>query len=279
MKVITIKEYSDAVKRSFGITISQGQFMREMFTAAGSNKFSTRSDEDYAKKICNGSKPITDEMKNSCPKPYSVKDVTVYLMGKSVESKISNLASFFEVQHVDVNMEFLLKAIAAQFFLYVEGGGQDKAEENQVPVTYQRLLDGTIDENVLGFPLYSGDRAWVINGQRVRAYTKGFYENFEHVWDIQNNGKVAWSGRKLICRSESTQYIKLDKLELDIPETEPGGRFEITVDVDSRGKEGTFESIWEMIDSKNNNCFPNDAKLFSFTVTVMNKSRRSMEAK
>ncbi len=278
MKTITIKEYSDAVKKSFGITISQGQFMREMFTAAGSNKFSSRSDEDYAKKICNGSKPITDEMKNSFPKPYRVKSVATYLTGKNTESKIYNLALFFEVQHADVNKEHLLKAIAAQFFLYVEGGGQDKAEENQVPITYQRLLDGTIDENVLGFPLYSGDQAWVINGQRVRAYTKGFYEEFKHVWDIRNNGKVAWSGRKLVCRSESTQYIKLDKLELDIPETEPGGRFEITVDVDSRGKEGTFESIWEMIDSKGNNCFPDDKKQFAFTVTVINKSRRATEA-
>lgn len=279
MKEITIKEYSDAVKGSFASLTSQGKFMREVFTAAGSNRFPTKSDEEYTKKICNGSKPITDDMVSSFPKPFDVQGITEYFQRNVSDLKLKNLAEFFETKTEDINKEHLLKAIAAQFFLYVEGGGQDKAEENQVPVTYQRLLDGTIDENVLGFPLYSGDRAWVINGQRVRAYTKGFYEKFKHVWDIRNNGKVSWSGRKLICKSESSQYIKLDKLELDIPETEPGGRFEITVDVDSRGKEGTFETMWEMIDSNGNDCFPDDKKQFAFTVTVINKSRRATEAK
>lgn len=60
--MIVIKAYSDTVKKSFGSSMSQGRFMREVFKVSGYDRFPSSSDEDYAKKICNGSKPITEEM-------------------------------------------------------------------------------------------------------------------------------------------------------------------------------------------------------------------------
>ena len=49
--MILIKEYSDVVKKSFGTSMNQGRFMREVFKASGYDRFPSSSDEDYAKKI------------------------------------------------------------------------------------------------------------------------------------------------------------------------------------------------------------------------------------
>ena len=70
--MIVIKAYSDTVKKSFGSSMSQGRFMREVFKASGYDRFPSSSDEDYAKKICNGSKPITDDMIDGFPRPYRI---------------------------------------------------------------------------------------------------------------------------------------------------------------------------------------------------------------
>lgn len=278
MSEILIKDYSMTVKKCFTVSVSQGRFMREVFKAAGYDRFPTKSDEDYAKKICDGSKPINSDMRCGFPKPYHVQELAVYFLGKIDNAKIRMLAAGFEVNDKNIDKEKMCKAIASQFFLYVEGGGEKKAEENSIPANYARLLCGTIDEQVLAYPLHSGDKAWVINGQRVRAYTKSFYEKFEHVWCIRNNGNVQWRNRKLVCKSIETQYIKVEATTIGIPDTAPGEIAEIKIKVDPRGKENTFSSSWEMIDEDGKNCYPNDDTLFNFTVTVINKSRRATEA-
>lgn len=278
MSEILIKDFSKVVKRSFSVSVNQGRFMREVFKAAGYDRFPTTSDENYAKKICDGSKPITPDMKNGFPKPYHVEELALYFVKKIDNVKVKTLATFFGITDDTIDKDLICKAIASQFFLYVEGGGEKKPEENTVSDNYLRLLSGTIDESMLGYPLHSGDKAWVINGQRVRAYTKSFYEIFEHVWCIRNNGNVNWHNRKLICQSIDTQYIKIDAVEIDVPDTAPGESTEIKIKVDPRGKENTFLSSWVMIDEEGNNCYPNDDTLFNFTVTVINKSRRAMEA-
>lgn len=278
MSEILIKDFSKVVKRSFSVSVNQGRFMREVFKASGYDRFPTPSDEIYAKKICDGSKPITPDMKNGFPKPYHVEELALYFGKKIDNAKVKTLATFFGITDEAIDKNLICRAIASQFFLYVEGGGEKKPEENTVSDNYLRLLSGTIDESMLGYPHHSGDRAWVINGQRVRAYTKSFYEIFEHVWCIRNNGNVNWHNRKLICRSIDTQYIKIDAVEIDVPDTAPGESVEIKIKVDPRGKESTFLSSWVMIDEEGNNCYPNDDTLFNFTVTVINKSRRAMEA-
>lgn len=278
MSEILISDYSKAVKKSFSVSVSQGRFMREVFKAAGYDRFPSPSDEPYAKKICDGSKPITDDMRNEFPKPYDVKKLAEYFVKKIDNAKIQTLAQFFEITDATIEKYKLCKAIAAQFFLYVDGGGEKNPEENIVQKNYKRLLDDSIDEKLLGYPRYSGDKAWVINGQKIRAYTKHFYEIFEHVWCIKNMGNVHWRGRKLVCKSIDTQNIKVDDYEICVPDTAPGENAEIKIKVDPRGKENTFLSSWIMIDEEGNNCYPNNDTLFNFTVTVINKSRRATEA-
>ena len=45
--VILIKEYSDVVMKSFGISMNQGRFMREVFKASGYDRFPNSSDAHY----------------------------------------------------------------------------------------------------------------------------------------------------------------------------------------------------------------------------------------
>ncbi len=142
---------------------------------------------------------------------------------------------------------------------------------------YEKLKCGTKSEDLLALPFYPGDRVWVVNAQESRHYTKGFYESFEHVWLIRNNGTVPWEGRKMICMSQKEQSVKINAYTFDVPQTDPGEDAEIKMQVDPRGREGAFESVWKMIDSDGNDCFPNEKWLFNFTVTVINQSRVSAE--
>ena len=110
--VIVIKAYSDTVKKSFGSSMSQGRFMREVFKASGYDRFPSSSDEDYAKKICNGSKPITDDMIAGFPKPYWIEELADYFV-KHIDKKKykcrydKNLFNF-RIYHFTVQDVFLL---------------------------------------------------------------------------------------------------------------------------------------------------------------------------
>ena len=117
-----------------------------------------------------------------------------------------------------------------------------------------------------------------MNGQRSRHYDRGFYEKFDHVWLIRNDGKVPWRDRRLVCLTKESQSIKTNVYEIDVPDTNPGETAEVIIQVDARGNENTFTSTWKMEDSSGNDCFPSEKWLFEFTVTVANKSRESTEA-
>lgn len=276
--MILIKDYSDAVKKSFGTSVNQGRFMREVFKASGYDRFPSASDEDYAKKICNGSKPITDDMISGFPRPYRIEELADYFYKHIDDKKVPALTATFKITDKTIDINFLCKALAAQFFGLVEVGGADHEADDIVGSSYRKLMDGVDGQTILATPHHHGDRAWVVNGQKSRHYEKGFYEKFEHVWLIRNDGKVTWKNRRLICKTKDSQSIKMGAYEIDVPDTDPGKTAEVRLQVDARGNEGTFKSTWEMEDSSGNNCFPGEKWLFEFTVKVTNKSRESTEA-
>lgn len=272
-----IKEYSSKVKNGFGTTINQGRFMREVFKAAGFDRFPLHSDEEYAKRICIGSRPITEDMIAGFPKPYRINDLAQYYSKKIALGKIGIVATSFGINENHPDIEKLCIALAGQFFCFVDAGGAKNDVTDIVAASYEKLMCGTKAEDLLALPFHPGDRAWIINAQESRHYTKGFYESFEHVWLIRNNGTVPWEGRKMICMSQKEQSVKINAYTFDVPQTDPGEDAEINMQVDPRGREGAFESVWKMIDSDGNDCFPNEKWLFNFTVTVINQSRVSAE--
>lgn len=272
-----INDYANRVKKGFGTTVSQGKFMREVFKASGYDRFPSSSDEEYAKKICNGSKPITDDMIEAFPKPYRIDELATYYKKHISQVKVSECARGFGIEENHPDLDKLCTALSGQFFFFVDAGGGKNEVADNVASSYRKLLDGAKSEDILSLPYHSGDRAWIANGQKVRHYTKGFYEKFEHIWLIRNDGSVPWKNRKLICQSQDSQSIKINAYCFDIPETHPGETAEIRMQIDPRGKEGSYESSWEMVDSADHNCFPNERWLFNFTVTVINQSRVSTE--
>ena len=276
--MIVIKAYSDTVKKSFGSSMSQGRFMREVFKASGYDRFPSSSDEDYAKKICNGSKPITDDMIAGFPKPYWIEELADYFVKHIDKKKVPTLANAFKIADKSIDIDYICKALAAQFFGLVEVGGADHTADDIVASSYRKLRDGADIKTVIAAPYHSGDRAWIVNGQRSRHYDRGFYEKFDHVWLIRNDGKVPWRDRRLVCLTKESQSIKTNVYEIDVPDTDPGETAEVIIQVDARGNENTFTSTWKMEDSSGNDCFPSEKWLFEFTVTVANKSRESTEA-
>ena len=62
------------------------------------------------------------------------------------------------------------------------------------------------------------------------------------------------------CELAETNYI-------DIPDTPPHMSVKITVSIDARGFEGKSECRWIMVDSDNNDCFPN-SNIFIFVVST-----------
>ncbi len=175
-------------------------------------------------------------------------------------------------------MDGLCKALAARFFGLVEVGGADHAADDIVASSYWKLRDGADIKTVIAAQYHSGDRAWIVTGQKSRHYYKGFYEKFDHVWLIRNDGKVPWRDRRLVCLTKESQSIKTDAYEIDVPDTDPGQTAEVIIQVDARGNENTFTSMWKMEYPSGNDCFPSEKWLFQFTVMVTNKSRESTEA-
>lgn len=268
---MVIKDYTNAVKKGFETSMNQGRFMREVFKAAGYDRFPSSSDEDYAKKICNGTKSITKDMVTGFPIPYKIDELADYYAKHIGQKKAVTLANAFNLKEEKIDTGLLSKALAMQFFCFVEVGGSNHEAEDIVASSYMELKNGEEIEGNSLLPFYPGDRARIENSKMARHYDKYFYDKFEHVWLIRNDGKVAWRNRRLVCKSKDSQVIKMNAYEVDIPDTDPGGKAEVSLQVDARGMESTFTSTWEMEDSSGNNCFPNEKWLFKFTVTVNNQ--------
>lgn len=152
--MILIKEYSDVVKRSFGTSMNQGRFMREVFKTSGYDRFPSSSDEDYAKKICNGSKPITDDMIAGFPKPYWIEELADYFVKHIDKKKVPTLANAFKIADKSIDIDCICKALAAQFFGLVEVGGADHTADDIVASSYRKLRDGADIKTVIAAPYH-----------------------------------------------------------------------------------------------------------------------------
>lgn len=186
--LMKIKDYASSVKKSFSSSKNQGRFMREIFKAAGSNRFTSAADDEYTKKICNGSKPITEDMIAEFPRPYRIDALAKYYVQNIDKGKTAGLVNDFGLQEdEEVNVDYLGRALAAQFFCFVEAGGAEQEVEDIVASSYDKLKGGMENSSILATPYYKGDRVWILNEQEARHYDVGFYEKFKHSWRIKND--------------------------------------------------------------------------------------------
>jgi len=142
----------------------------------------------------------------------------------------------------------------------------------------KNLLETTIEPSSVDIsPLYPGDDLLLVSGLSTQRHEVGFYEAFEHTWEVKNNGTVTWEGRQLECINQASSRIKALNTTIAIPKTNPGDNIRLTVQYNARGFEGEFESIWKMKDHIGRLCFPDESKALKVVAIVANVNRTQSE--
>ena len=247
---------------------SQGLFVSKLFITGGSSYFSASitADKEYQKKLYNGSKPLTQNLKDSFPANIQL-DALVGLFEKHLkDDQVRQAMTAFAIP---VSLEpargtFFL-ALALQFCYFIKNETSDV--DDIVAMEYQKLLTEPIDEKPQSLaPLYPGDSAYVLEFLPARIYSRKCYEWFDHTWVIRNTGIQTWRGRKFVFVNHATVRPRANTNCIDIPDVAPGKDIKITTSFDTRGFEGHYECFWGMQDSEGNDCFPNNKWLFNVTI-------------
>jgi len=240
----------------------------KLFVAGGSSYFSAsiNADKEYQKKLFNGSKPLTQNLKDSFPANIQL-DALVSLFEKHLkDDQVRQAMTAFAIP-VSLAPEkgTFSRALALQFCRIIKN--EDSDVDDIVAMEYQRLLTEPADEPPQSLaPLYPGDSAYVLEFLPARIYSKKCYEQFEHTWVISNTGNQTWRGRKLVFVNHAAVRPRTDSNCIEIPDVAPGKDIKITTSFDTRGFEGRYECLWEMQDSEGNDCFPNNKRLFNVTI-------------
>lgn len=242
--------------------------MSKVFIAGGSSYFSTsvNADKEYQKKLYNGSKPMTQNLKDSFPANTQL-DALVSLFEKHLkDDQVRQAMTAFAIPvSLEPQKGIFSRALALQFCYIMKN--EDSDVDDVVAMEYQRLLTEPVDEKSQSLaPAYPGDSAYVLEFQPARIYSKKCYEQFDHTWVICNMGNQTWRDRKLVFINHAEVRPRANSNCIDIQDVAPGKDIKITTSFDTRGFEGRYECLWEMQDSEGNDCFPNNKRLFNVTI-------------
>ena len=255
---------------------NQGVFVTNCFIAAGSKRFAlpkyknkqTSDNVEYQRMIYKGDRQITEEMKRSFPHPFGLKGLSDFFCENIREAEIRRAMTEFAIPvSIASDQTLFSRAIAAQFQALIQSDSDDV--DDIVAMEYQKFLtEPYAEEPHPMVPTYPGDSAFVLEFQPARAYTKKCYDRFDHTWVIRNAGNQMWRNRKLVFVNQASVKPRADTNCIVIPDTSPGKDIKITTSFDARGSEGHYESLWVMLDSEGNDCFPNNNRLFAVTIDV-----------
>ena len=249
----------------------------EVFEAAGSSyTFTSRgaySTSNYGAKLFNGSKPLSTKHRASFPNPINTTSLARYLLEHIKKESVRTVMDYFTIPtDSDVNTSALTKALADQLQIIIH---EPNSDDDIIATNYQQYLtQPETDEPSFHKPLYAGDAFWVVSAPADRRHVVDFYEHFTHTWKLLNSGKIAWTGRRLICVNRDSITPCAMQLSIDIPDTAPNGHVVLSVEFDARGNEDTFESQWVMVDKDDKECYPNYSSPFNVTIVVENKTFR-----
>jgi len=258
---------------------NQGHFVGALFHAAGSNFFPERpayGTDSYQRKLFGGTKPLTQEMKDSFPKPIDTEKLNTFFKMRIGESSLSQIMSNFGIPNEEIkNKDLFILALCSQFQRIVSNAANDV--DDVVLFEYIKLLRKSEADFANIFPLYPGDDILLVSELPAQYHVVGFYEAFEHTWEVKNNGTVTWEGRQLECINQAATRIKALNTTIAIPKTKPGDNIRLTVQYNARGFEGEFESIWKMKDHIGRLCFPDESKVLKVVAIVANVNSTQSE--
>lgn len=249
-----------------------GIFVSLCFMAAGSNHFYIKpgrqyksSDVSLQRKIYDGTRRITQEEKDSF-NPFDLQGLALFYE-KHLPKDISAVAlSFGIAPNMDMNKGCFCTALAIQFKSFIDSDSDEV--EDIVALEYQKLLaePKSIESSAhhTTSVLYPGDQ-FLLKSKFRPTYRVGIYEEFEHVWEMENVGTQVWQGRKFFLSNHDKIRPKAKMHYVAIPNTPPKKSVKIAVFMDARGFEEKSECKWIMVDEQGNDCFPN-SNSFEFIV-------------
>lgn len=252
---------------------NNGIFITLCFCAAGSNYFPFKKGKRYTsgdvpsqRKIFDGSRPMTPDAKASF-NPFNMDELAKFYEENIEDGKVREIMLVFGIPpQTEICKNYLCMALAVQFHAFV-ASNTDEADDI-VATEYQRLLSQPQERQCEPYHqpsvLYPGDQIYSKSTFRP-TYTVNIYELFQHSWEFENTGTQTWRGRRLYFSNHDAVRPRAETIYIDIPDTPPHKSVKITVSMDARGFEEKSECKWIMIDSENNDCFP-DYNIFTFIV-------------
>lgn len=252
-----------------------GVLVLHCLSAAGSPHFKFSKEKRYTsedvpteRKYFDGSRSMTEAVKASFH-DFNVDAVTTVIMGYIDKQQMRELMLDFGIPpNLERNINCLCRALAIQLKHFVDSLTDEASDI--VLLEYQRLLFEPQDTRQhiqpLCTSLYTDDSVYLKSKYRP-TYTVDIYQVFQHTWEFENAGIQTWRGRKLFFSNHDAVRPKADHIYIDIPDTPPNKGVQLTVTMDARGFEGSYECNWVMIDSGGNNCYPNSNQ-FSFVINT-----------
>jgi len=244
-----------------------------LFNAAGSKFFVPNPAYDtdsYQRKLFSGKKPLTQEMKDSFPKPIDIAGLTAFFDTRIGDTSLPLIMAGFAIPSDEAQDKALFISVLCSQFQRIIAESTDEADD-VVASEYKRSLRELSIENTNQFPYYPGDDMLLIKETVESLHNVHCYDLFEHTWTIKNTGKVTWNGRFLVCTNQHETRIEAINSPITISTAAPGDEVCLTAKMDARGFEGNFESIWQMQDDEERICFPDKNKSLKLTVAVTHK--------
>jgi len=277
---MNFSEFSKRLHKHLSGISSQGILVGALFTAAGSKHFDPRptpGTDDTQKKLVSGKRKLTPNMKESFPSPIDCEGLMEFFRLKIGDASLPLIMRNFGIPEIQpINKEFFIRALCTQFQNIVSDASNEV--DDIVASEYSRLLHNSDIELDNIAPFYPGDDFILVNESPLKSHVVGFYDKFKHQWILKNNGKVIWENRYLECINQNEIRVRAINKIINIPKIRPGENATLSVQFDSRGFEGKYESIWEMKDANGNSCFPDKNDILRVAAIVTNNCKNSEEA-
>ena len=263
---------------------NSGIFVMRCFCAAGSNHFPftkgkryTSGDVPLPRKLYDGSRTMTPDIKASFHS-FDESGLTAFYKENIEGGKVRDVMLAFGIPPTtEENKDCLCRALSIQFRAFVESDNEEA--DDIVAMEYQKLLTEPQDKEAESYHpssvLCPGDQLYFKSKYRP-TYQVNIYEKFQHTWEFENIGTQTWRGRRLFFSNHDTVRPRAETNYIDIPDTPPHKGVKITVSMDARGFEGKSECKWIMVDSEDNDCFPN-SNTFTFVVSTKFEYQKQTE--
>ena len=230
----------------------------------------TSEDVPLERKLYDGSRELSVELKSSFS-PFDIDGLTSFYEKNINDDQVGNVAAAFSISpSPNISKTRLCKSLALQLKAFVDSNDENAADI--VLIEYQEMIaepqetQAEAESHQPVSALYPNDNFYPRSKYRP-IYDVRTYEKFTHTWSFENTGEHTWRGRRLFFSNHDTVRPRASAIYIDIPVTLPHKGVVLTIEMDARGFEEKSECKWIMVDSENNDCFPNSG-FFSFVVNT-----------